>query len=64
MSDLCSLCDVGCVSRAGADTTGLVLKQNGAGYELWVLVISVLDSDADIGAGVIVLGREHLLKHA
>lgn len=60
-ADLRPLGDVDRVHRAGADTAGVVLKEQHAGQELWVLVISVQDCDGQGGAGVKVLSRVHFL---
>lgn len=62
MTDLFPLCDIDCVHRAGADATGLILKKQRAGQELWVLVISIQDADGDGGAGVEVLCSVHFLR--
>lgn len=60
-SDLLSLCDVDCVHWARADATGLILVQQHAGQELWILVICIQHRDVDTDAGVEVLCRAHFL---
>lgn len=60
--DLFPLCDVHGVHGAGADPIGLLEKPY-AGQELWVLVISILDSDGDVYAGIVVLSSVHFLKY-
>lgn len=60
-SDLLSLCDVDCVHWTGADATGLVLVQQHAGQELWILVICIQHRDVDTDAGVEVLCCAHFL---
>ncbi len=59
---LFSLCNIDCVLRAGADVAGVILEKQCAGQELWVLVISIQDSDGDVGAGIEVLSSVHFLK--
>lgn len=61
-TDLFPLCDIDCVHRAGADAAGLILEKERTGQELWVLVISIQDSDSDVGAGIEALSCAHLLK--
>lgn len=60
--DLFPLSDVDRVHRAGADLISLLLEKPRAGQELWVLVISILDSDGDTGADIVVLSSVHFLK--
>lgn len=60
--DLFPLSDVDRVHRAGADLISLLLEKPCAGQELWVLVISILDSDGDTGADIVVLSSVHFLK--
>lgn len=55
------LSDVDRVHRAGADLISLLEKPR-AGQELWVLVISILDSDGGTGADIVVLSSVHFLK--
>lgn len=63
-ADLFSLRDVDRVHRTGADLAALILKEQHAGQELGVLVVSIQDSDGETGAGVEVLRRVHLLTRA
>lgn len=60
-SDLLSLRDVDCVHWTGADATGLILVQQHAGQELWILVVCIQHRDVDADAGVEMLCRAHFL---
>lgn len=61
-TDLIPLCNIDCVHRAGANTTGLILEKQNAWQEMWVLVVSIQDGDGDVGAGTEVLCSAHFLR--